>query len=182
MTEFITGTRCSLRELRQEDVDGRWGAWFNDPEVTRYMFRGVFPNTREQQLAFYESVVTTSDNDLVLAIVTEPENEHVGTIGLHRIDWINRSAEFGIVIGEASARGRGIGTEATWLICRHGFQRLNLHRIWLGVFASHTSAVAMYERLGFVREGVMREEILRDDKREDKLIMGLLARDLRDLD
>jgi RimJ/RimL family protein N-acetyltransferase len=180
MRAFLTGERCSLRPLRREDVDGPWTDWFNDPEVTQHMLRGVFPNTREQQLEFYESVVSGSQSDLVLAIVTGPDEKHVGTIGLHRIDWVNRSAEYGIVIGEPSARGSGIGLEATLLICRHGFQRLNLHRIWLGVLASHEKAIAMYERIGFQREGVLREEVLRDGRREDKLIMGLLAGDLRD--
>lgn len=180
MSVFLRGERCSLRPLRREDIDEGWAEWFNDPEVTRHMLRGVFPNTREQQVAFFESVVTGSANDLVLAIVSEPDGEHVGTIGLHRIDWINRCAEYGVVIGAASARGRGIGAEATRLICRHGFGKLNLHRIWLGVMASHDAAIRMYEGVGFREEGRLREEILRDGRWEDKLVMGLLAGELRD--
>jgi RimJ/RimL family protein N-acetyltransferase len=180
VSPFLRGERCSLRPLRREDVDGGWADWFNDPEVTRHMYRGVFPNTREEQLAFYESIAAGDQSNLVLAIAAEPGGEHVGTIGLHRIDWVNRSAEYGIVVGEESARGRGIGTEATRLICRHGFERLNLHRIWLGVLASHESAIRMYQGLGFQEEGRLREELLRDGRREDKLIMGLLAGELRD--
>ena len=177
---FLRGEQCSLRPLRREDVDGGWATWFNDPQVTAHMLRGVFPNTPEQQLAFFESVVAGSQDNLVLAIVSEPGGEHVGTIGLHRIDWINRCAEYGVVIGEASARGRGIGSEATRLICAHGFDKLNLHRIWLGVMASHAAAIRMYASIGFREEGRLREEILRAGQWEDKLIMGLLAGELRD--
>lgn len=181
MTAFIPGERCSLRPLRREDIDAGWAEWFNDPEVTRHMLRGVFPNTRDEQVAFFESVVTGSSNDLVLAIVTEPEGEHVGTLGLHRIDWVNRSAEYGMVIGDAKGRGRGIGPEATRLMCRHGFDKLNLHRIWLGVLASHGAVIHIMQGLGFREEARLREEVWLDGRWEDKLIMGMLAGELRDV-
>jgi RimJ/RimL family protein N-acetyltransferase len=178
VTAFIEGERCSLRPLTREDVDRGWADWFNDPEVTRHMVRGVFPIHHEEQVAFYEHVADGSQTDLVLGIVT-PDGTHVGTTGLHRIDWVNRNAEFGIVIGDEQARGQGIGTEATRLICAHGFSHLNLHRIWLGVHADHAAAIRSYEKVGFRVEGTMREEILRDGSYDDKLIMGLLAGELR---
>jgi RimJ/RimL family protein N-acetyltransferase len=179
MSAFIAGERCSLRPLRREDVDGPWKDWFNDPEVTQHMLRGVFPNHYEEQVAFYEHVAAGGQSDLVLAVVT-PEDRHVGTVGLHRIDWVNRSAEFGIAIGDAGARGRGIGTEATRLICGHGFARLNLHRIWLGVLADHPAAIKAYENVGFRIEGTLREEALRDGRWVDKHIMGLLEGELQE--
>jgi RimJ/RimL family protein N-acetyltransferase len=127
-------------------------------------------------MAFFESV-TSSERDLVLAIVQNDTGKHVGNVGLHRIDWINRSAEFGIVIGEAEARGRGLGSEATSLMVAHGFQKLNLHRIWLGVLADHEEAISLYRDAGFEIEGRLREELLRDGHWHDKLIMGILARE-----
>ncbi len=176
MSAFIPGERCALRELRRADLDGPWAGWLNDPEVTRHMLRGVFPLTAEGNAAFFQSVAT-SETDLVLAI-ENPEREHVGNVGLHRIDWIHRTAEFGILIGDRGQWGRGIGTEATRLICAHGFRRLNLARIWLGVLAEHEAAVRAYQRVGFEIEGRLREDVERDGRRVDKLIMGLLARDL----
>jgi ribosomal-protein-alanine N-acetyltransferase len=178
---FIPGQRCHLRPLVRADLDGNWRHWLNDPEVTRYMFRGAFPASAESNEEFYESV-HNSPNDLVLAIVSADDDVHVGNTGLHRIDWVNRSAEFGILIGEKDYWGRGIGSEATTNIVRHGFEQLNLHRIWLGVFAEHESAVGVYERVGFRREGTLREAILRDGETQDQLIMGLLAREFRGAD
>lgn len=175
---FLTGDRCYLRPLREADIEGNWLHWFNDPEVTRHMLRGIFPATVESQTEFYRQVATGSDSDLVLAIVAREGDVHIGNIGLHRIDWQNRCAEYGVVIGERSFAGQGIGTEATHLICRHGFDRLNLHRIWLGVFAVHEVAIRLYQRVGFKIEGTLREEILRDGRYHDKVIMGLLADEL----
>ena len=175
---FLMGERCYLRALRREDVEGNWLHWFNDPEVTRHLIRGGFPATVESQLDFYESVVRSS-SDLVLAIADAETHAHVGNIGLHRIDWQNRSAEYGIVIGEREHWGRGIATEATRLICRHGFDRLGLHRIWLGVFADHAAAIKVYERVGFRVEATLREALLRDGRRHDQALMGLLEGELR---
>ena len=175
---FIQGERCYLRPLTREDLDGNWGSWLNDPEVTRHMFRGAFPESEESNKAFYE-LVRNSPNDLVLAIAAADDDVHVGNVGLHRIDWVNRSAEFGILVGEKEYWSRGIGSEATEAIVRHGFDKLNLHRIWLGVFADHDGAIKVYERIGFKTEGRLREAILRDGDAQDQLIMGLLAHEFR---
>lgn len=177
---FLVGECCYLRPPTREDVLGNWPHWFSDPEVTRYMLRGVFPQSVDAQIDFYEHVAAEQTTDLVLAIVARDTDAHVGTVGLHRIDWINRSAEFGIVIGERDHWGKGIGGEATRLIVAHGFDRLNLNRIWLGVFAEHEAAVRLYERVGFQVEGRFRAAILREGRQHDQLIMGLLAADFRD--
>ena len=77
---FIQGERCYLRPLTREDLDGNWSKWLNDPEVTRHMFRGAFPESEESNKAFYESV-RNSPNDLVLAIVAADGDVHVGNVG-----------------------------------------------------------------------------------------------------
>src|SRR5262245_48920234 len=176
---FLTGEVCYLRPLERTDAEGNWRHWFSDPEVTRFMFRGVFPLSLETQTTFYEHVASSQQDDLVLAVVARDGDVHVGNVGLHRIDWVNRSAEFGIVLGERDQWGRGIGSEATRLIVEHGFARLNLNRIWLGVFADHEAAIKIYERLGFMIEGRLRAAILRDGSAHDQLIMGLLAEEFR---
>lgn len=173
---FLRGKACNLRAITLADVDGRWPRWFNDPEVTRFMLHGDLPSTRESTLRFYEHVMASSD-DLVLAIDV-PELGHVGNIGLHRIDWRHGTAEYAVVIGEAAARRRGVGQEASRLICKHGFQRLGLDRIWLGCLATHDAALAMYRAVGFREEGVLRKAFWHDGTRVDQVIMGLLPGEL----
>ena len=175
---FLEGERCYLRPLARSDLDGNWRNWLNDPEVTSFMFHGTFPTTADSNAEFYEQV-SRSSSDLVLAVAAKDDGEHVGNVGLHRIDWVNRSAEFGILIGERGRWGQGIGTEAARLIVGHGFDRLNLHRIWLGVFAAHTAAIEVYERIGFRIEGTLREAVARGGAYEDQLLMGLLEHDFR---
>lgn len=171
---FLDGEGVYLRGLRREDATGNWYGWFNDHEVTRFMVRGAFPTTVEGHLAFLAEM-DRSVNDLVLAICERASSEHIGNIGLHRIDWVNRVAELGVVIGEKAYWGRGHGTEACRLVLAHGFGRLNLHKVFLGVHAGHAAAMAAYESAGFTREAVLREEIYRDGTYHDKVLMAAFA-------
>jgi RimJ/RimL family protein N-acetyltransferase len=86
---------------------------------------------------------------------------------------------FGIFIGESDARGRGLGTDATALVLRHAFDTLNLNRVWLHVFEDNPGAIHVYEKLGFVREGVLREDNFRGGRYRDTVAMGILRADWR---
>jgi RimJ/RimL family protein N-acetyltransferase len=86
-------------------------------------------------------------------------------------------AWLGIGIGDREQWGKGYGREAMELVLRYGFHELNLHRIQLTVFEYNERAIALYEKLGFRREGVYREFMQRDGKRYDMLLYGLLRRE-----
>lgn len=92
-------------------------------------------------------------------IFTAVENgTPIGHIELARIDRRNRSATLArVLVGESSQRGRGVGLQMVRDILRIGFDQVGLHRIDLVVFDFNASAIACYERAGFVREGCLRE-------------------------
>jgi RimJ/RimL family protein N-acetyltransferase len=127
--------------------------WFNDPEVTNLLdlFWGV---TRGQEVAFFERIESQRDNDLHWAILNE-NDRHIGFIGLHQIDWRNRSAHGGLVIGERSVWGLGYAVDAVNTRTRFAFDQLGLHRI-----EGHTLNPAMrrvYEKCGYRHEGTARK-------------------------
>ncbi len=80
---------------------------------------------------------------------------HIGNTGIHRLIRSTVQAEFGILIGEKSYWNQGFGREATRLTLQHGFDDLNLHRIFLRVYANNPRAIACYKAAGFVQEGVL---------------------------
>lgn len=164
-----------MRGITRDDLDlsKNYFQWFNDAEVMRYMYRGLMPNTEESMGAFYQSI-SRSATDAVFAIVVKDGDVHIGNTGLHHIDWVNRRAEFGIIIGEKDCWGRGYGSEAAALMVEYGFRRLNLHRIYLGVHAEHAAGVRAYEKAGFTVEGRLRDEFFRDGRYADRLIMGIV--------
>ena len=172
-TAFIQGSKIYLRPLERTDLNDTYLGWLNDAEVTRYLETGAFPATAQDLEKFYQGV-TGSKTEVIFAIADKKSHRHIGNVKLGPINWIHRRAMFGIMIGDKSFWGKGVGQEVTRLMVEYGFYRLNLHRIGLGVYAEHESAVRCYEVAGFKIEGKFRDEMFQDGKYKDRLWMGLL--------
>jgi RimJ/RimL family protein N-acetyltransferase len=171
---FLKGERVYLRAFEPGDAT-LLHRWINDEEVTRTL-AAYRPFTLNQELEYIERMAT-SERDVSLGIVERGEGRLIGTAALHQIDWKNRHASFGILIGSPADRGRGWGSEATRLIVRYGLRRLNLNRIWLYVYAGNDGALKAYERSGFQVEGRLRQQHFGHGAYEDTLVMGVLADD-----
>ena len=173
----IEGDRLYLRPVRLEDATERYVGWLNDPETTRFL-ETAGPQTIATVREYIERYQGRKDA-LFLAIVIREGDSHVGNVKLEPIDWRNRRATLGIMIGEAAARGRGIGTEAIVLVLRFAFEKLRLHRVSLGVTADNEAALRCYRKVGFVEEGRIREANWRDGRWVDGIWMGILDREFR---
>jgi RimJ/RimL family protein N-acetyltransferase len=90
------------------------------------------------------------------------------------IDWRNRSGEVGIMIGEKACWNQGYGTETMQRLLEHGFNTLNLHRIWLQVYAKNPGGIRAYEKAGFTHEGTLRQAHYQHGKYYDVHIMSVL--------
>ena len=175
---FLVGERLYLRPLETADVDGAYVAWLNDYEVTRYLETGSYPST-PAMTARYVDAMTSSPDNVFLAIVEKGTEIHVGNVKLGPIHRIHQRADMGIMIGDRTRWDRGYGREAVALIVRYGFERLNLHKIGLGVYADHEHAIRLYEGLGFQVEGRLRQHLFRDGRYHDKLVMGVLREEFK---
>jgi ribosomal-protein-alanine N-acetyltransferase len=170
---FLIGEKCYLRSLTPEDAGEGYLQWFNDEETCRYNSHHRFPMA-EESLRTYLRSVESSKTDLVLAVINKKTNAHVGNVALQNIDWISRSAELAVIIGEKDCRGKGIGREACALVIRHGFSELNLNRIWFGTMENNTGMRKVAEALGFVCEGVLRQANCKQGRFVDGVVYGLL--------
>lgn len=151
----MTMDEVSIREFRLEDVENKV-RWINDPEVNRYLHYEIPLSVEKTRAWFFRK-----DNESRRDCVIEYRDKPVGLIGLLAIDMVNQKAEYYISIGEPACFGRGIGTTASRLILQYGFQELGLNKIYLNVDADNEAACRMYDKLGFVREGLFRRELLR---------------------
>ena len=173
----LTGQRVRLRALREEDLP-ELCAWWSDTEVAAYVV-GTAPSPRPaDELA--EMFVAWSKNDGAscgLCVVTnDDEATLVGHTAVYGASLPHGCATFAIVIGPAF-QDRGYGSEATRLIVDFGFAELGLHRIELGVFDFNPRAIATYEKVGFVREGVRREAAYRSGRWHHDVTMAMIRSD-----
>lgn len=168
---FQVGERVYLRPLETGDAT-QLQQWINDPEVSRYL--SVYrPMKLEDEQQFIERANAGGEN-LAFGVALMQDDQLLGTAGLQRIDWKNRSAGFGISLGVPGEWGKGYGTEATRLVVRVAFERLNLHRVWLVVYEFNERGRRCYERAGFKGEGVMRDYHFADGRYWDAHLMAIL--------
>lgn len=172
---MIYGERIRLRAVEREDIP-RFVTWLNDPEVTAGLAM-YLPMSVWAETSWFEALAKRSVEQRPLAIeIRTPEGgwQHIGTVGLESIEWLNRCSAFGIFIGEKSCWDQGYGTEATRLMLKHGFDTLNLNRIFLHVYETNPRAIRAYEKAGFVKEGWLREAIYRNGSYFNVLLMSIL--------
>jgi RimJ/RimL family protein N-acetyltransferase len=174
----IRGERLYLRAIERDDLQ-RCHDWMNDEEVTATLAQR-YPMSLAREADWVERATRSQDSsELTLAICLEQGDRHIGNCGLVGIDRDNASATLGILIGEKDCRGQGLGEEAVRVLCRYAFDEMNLHKIRLDVYATNPGAEKTYERVGFRREGVLREEAFRQGRYLDVIRMGLLRGELR---
>jgi ribosomal-protein-serine acetyltransferase len=100
----------------------------------------------------------------------------IGSVGSHKIDWLNRKLEFGYWIAQ-EFQGRGIMTEASSIFIDHAFQEWKMHRVEIHCATGNVRSCAIPKRLGFRLDGAMRESHLLNGQYVDIYVFGLLARE-----
>ena len=148
-------------------------AWANDAEIARLMGRAR-PVSETEHDAFFEGLAHRNDCAF-FAIELADGGAHVGNVWLWSIDTQHRKAELRIVIGDPAARGKGAGSEAIDLLCRYGFERLNLHRIYAYVLAINQTAKRAFEAAGFTQEGTLCDDRWSADGFIDAYLLARLS-------
>ena len=121
----LTGTAVTLRPITDADTD-LIVKWRNTPSVVQnFIFRQTF--TPEMHRSWLATKVATGQV-VQYIILDNADGKPVGSVYYRDIDNHNRSAEYGIFIGEESARGKGLGTETARLFTQFGVDTLHLHR------------------------------------------------------
>src|SRR5260370_31478906 len=119
--------------------------WINDEEVTDFLGSGLtYPVSSIAEEKFIEAAAKSSDTEKTFVIETIAERKYIGAITFHAINWLNRSAGLGIVIGDKSYWGRGYGTYAMRVMMRLGVGKMNLHPLLLHPVQYKPPAIASY--------------------------------------
>ena len=176
---YYEGEKINLRGIRREDYTECLYQWADDPDFNYYLSMGTKPSTLPMLEKYYERIINTEN--IVFAIVDKQSKKTIGLIGLYGLVWESRLAEYKIHI-EKTFWGRGIGTEVTNFILKYAFETLNLNKVWLGVNSEHQRAIKLYEKVGFIKEGTLREEVFRNNKYYNITKMGILKSECKNLE
>ena len=114
-----------------------------------------------------------NDYEVMRGAEIKETSRFIGQCGFVKVNWKNRVAELAILIGEKDCRGKGYGADAIRTLCTFGFMEMNLHKIKAVVFDFNEPALRCYEKCGFVREGVLKQEIFREGAYHDVVSMAL---------
>ncbi len=173
---LLRGEKVRLTALAAEDmvVVARW---HQDSEFLRLLdARPAMPST-EAALKEWLEEERKGNANLHFGVHLTDGDALIGMIGLESISWGQQVSWISVGIGEAMERGKGYGYEAMSLAIDFAFRELNMRRVQLTVFSYNQRAMALYERLGFQREGAYRESLQRDGQLYDTYIYGLLRRE-----
>lgn len=171
--DLLRGEHVYLSAVEDADLEVISDWTQNSDYLRLYDSRAAGPRTVADVSAEIRQM-QRSESDFIFGLRRCEDELLVGLVGLDGISWTNGTAYLSIGIGEAGHRGQGYGREAMALLMRFAFDELNLHRLCLTVFSYNEAAMALYESLGFVREGVYREHLHRDGRRYDMILYGIL--------
>lgn len=167
---ILEGENVRLRPMEERDLPS-FVDWLADREVTRWLAEMSAPPTLEEEYEWYER--RRSDPDSLMWAIETIDGRLVGSTEL-RLEPARRKAEFGIVIGDRSQWGRGLGTEALRLVLAYAFGELELNRVELTTAEDNERAIRSYKKVGFVREGLKRQDRMVEGKFGNTLMMSVL--------
>lgn len=174
---MIENARVLIRPMERNDADDVVRLR-NDPAVLPQLFCDK-PLDREGHLRWFERMQKDGTRHEFM-IVERATGRSIGVTGLNHLDRQHRRAEYGIVIGEAEARGKGLAFEASRLLLDYAFNKLGLHRVYLHAFIDNEPALRLYRKIGFTQEGILRQHVCKNGQHRDVVVMAMLQGERRD--
>jgi len=171
----VTGEKIYLRMMERSDIGEDYLDWVNDSEVKTYILSARFPTNADRAASYFEA--SQPPNAVYFAVCDIETGKHIGNARLSLIDWINRVATYGRIIGDPGYRGRGYGSDALIQLLRYGFHNLGLNRIWSSAVTSNESSLGSNDKVGMVREGRLREYVFANGRFHDTIVLAMLRSD-----
>lgn len=165
------GNGYYARPLQESDLNGPYMSWFRDQEVCRFNSHGKFAKTESE---FRDYVARINRGDTVVWAVCHVDDGHIGNVSLQEFSFINRSAEFAVIMGNRAHWGKGAARAAALALVSHGFTKLNLNRIGCGTAATNTGMIRLAAALRMREEGRRRSALFLEGAWVDLVEFGVL--------
>lgn len=168
---LIAGEHVILRAFEREDAE-RCYRWMNDPNIVRTL-KSRYPIAFSNETEWLERAMRPSPAERHFAIERKDDRTHIGNASIHGIDWVSRSAWFGLFVGEPTAWNRGFGGDAIKALVRFAFDEMNLQKLRINVFGYNERARHVLTGAGFVEEGRLARDFYREGAWHDIVIFSI---------
>lgn len=160
------------KKISDLDIDTRV-EWINDPRINQTMFFDL-PATIENTKKWYEA--NKNNPNRIDFSFYDDEGKIIAMGGLTGINSEHKNSEFYVMVNP-TMQGKGIGKQVSYWIYNYGFSILNLHKIFLYTNDDNVAAYSIYEKAGFILEGILREHKWKNNKFQNRRFYGLLQSD-----
>ncbi len=162
--------QISIRKFQASDIPNKV-KWINNPENNKYLHYDL-PLEADKTLAWFEKNKDRKDRfDAVIDVDGMP----VGLVGLLGIDEKNRKAEIYVALGETDYKGKGVAHKAILLTLDYAFKNLMLNRVYLFTEKDNIAAQKLFEKSGFEKEGLLKDDLIYNGRKVDRFVYGLSA-------
>ncbi len=165
---------ASLRPLALNDLDNIM-SWVNDQEVIGKFKAFAAPKTKDEEKQYLEKLLA-SETDKVFAIESET-GKYIGNIGLHEIGLKHKIARIGIILGDKACWGKGYGQSAIDALLKIAFEEYSLKNVWLMCYATNTRIQHIAQKLGFRKEGILKNSYFHKGEYHEMVKMQLSKQD-----
>jgi RimJ/RimL family protein N-acetyltransferase len=173
---MIAGEHVILRAFEPQDGE-RCYRWMNDPNIVRTL-KSRYPIAFQNEIEWLQRAMQPDGTERHFAIERKDDRAHIGNASIHDIDWVSRTASFGLFIGEPTAWNKGFGSDAISTLVRFAFDEMNLQKLRINVFDYNDRAKHVLDTHGFVQEGRLRREFYREGTYHDIVILSRFRDDV----
>lgn len=149
-------------------------------EEIRYM-TGTKSNFSLEQIKTHIDNINNDSSRFDFSICLKGTDEMIGELSILDIDEESQKAGFRISMASISLTGKGYGTEAIKIVQSFVFEQLKLNRLQLEVFSHNLRGIRAYEKVGFVKEGTLRQSLYYNNAYSDEIIMAILKSDYKNM-
>ncbi|HLR21438.1 MAG TPA: GNAT family N-acetyltransferase, partial [Tissierellaceae bacterium] len=161
-----------IRKFKEKDIPNKI-KWINNSENNQYLHYDL-PLEYEKTLNWFKKNKDRRDRyDGIIEVNSIP----VGLIGLLSIDMKNSKAEYYIALGETKFKGKGIAKLASIKLLEYAFKEIGINKIYLFTEVENKSAQKLFERVGFKKEGLLKEDIKNGNEFADRYVYGICKED-----
>jgi len=171
---MVKGKLIGLVAIEREDLK-QLRDWRNNTEFRKY-FREYCELSMANQEEWFEKKVLKDPTTMMLSVRRLSDNELIGVCGFVYINWVHRHADLSLYIGWNNEYIDEVGyaEETTRELLRYGFHELALNKVWTEIYEFDNKKKKLYDKIGFIQDGLLRQNYFYDGKWWDSRILSIL--------